>query len=103
VIDHGGNWYAPFIVYHVGAKSKPCIEINFQYNVKKPPFDNRAHRVEWLRQLNQIPGVSLAEETIERRPNFPLLNLASDDAMTKFLSAMDWFFAEVRKSTPAVS
>lgn len=103
VVDHGGNWYAPFIAYHAGAKSKPCIEINFQYCLKKPPFDNRADRVEWLRQLNQIPGVSLTENAFERRPNFPLLNLANDDAMIRFLSAMDWYFEEVRKSPPAVA
>lgn len=103
VVDHGGQPYWPFIAYHNGAKSKPSIEINFQFNVKKPPFDNRTHRVEWLRQINQIPGVSFGEEVIGRRPSFPLLNLVSDDAMTKFLSAMDWYFAEVRRSTPTVS
>ena len=98
VLDRSGYGYQPFTVYHEGAKAKPCIEINFQFCVKKPPFDDRAHRLIWLRQINQIAGVSLSEDSLDRRPNFPLMNLATEEAMTKFLAAMDWYVAEVMKA-----
>jgi hypothetical protein len=101
VVDKGGRAHAPFVAYLYGAKSKPCIEITFYSSLKKPPFDDHALRVEWLRRLNLISGVSLSEDVFEKKPNFPLHNLANDDAMAKFLSAMDWYFEQVRNSPSA--
>jgi hypothetical protein len=70
---------------------------------KKPPFDQLLLRLEWLRRLNEIPEVSLPEDAVERRPNFPLGTLESEAAMAKFLSAMDWFVNEARKGVSSVN
>jgi hypothetical protein len=99
VLDQGGLSYQPFSVFHDGARGKPCIDINFQFCLKKPPFDDRKNRLVWLQRINEIPNVSLSDDALERRPNFPLLALASEDAMNRFLSAMDWFVSEAVKTT----
>ncbi|MEO6246744.1 MAG: hypothetical protein ABIQ12_15060, partial [Opitutaceae bacterium] len=101
VVEHGNLSFPIFGVYHEGAKGVPSVEISFQYCMKKPPFNEQSHRVEWLRRINQIPGISLPESVIDRRPNFPLAALASDESMSRFVSAMDWFLDEVRKSSSA--
>jgi len=98
-VHHAGHKYWPFVAYNGGAKFKPTIEITFQYSLMQPPFNSSTLRIEWLEKINEIPGVSLPRERIEGRPSFPLLILANEDAMTKFLSAMDWYVAEVRKSS----
>lgn len=97
VLEVNGEKFLPFALYHEISRGRPAIEINFQYAYKKSPFDQLFLRLEWLRRLNGIPGVTLPADVVERRPNFPLLALESDAAMAQFLSAMDWFVSEARK------
>ncbi len=102
VLEVNGEKFLPIALYHEISRGRPAIEINFQYAYKKSPFDQLSLRLEWLRRLNEIPGVSLPADVIERRPNFPLLALDNEAAMAKFLSAMNWFVSEARKGCPAV-
>lgn len=62
VLDHNGKPHYPLAMYTYGR-----IEIQFQW-LTKPPFDDMALRRELLGRLNQIPGISLPEEAIGRRP-----------------------------------
>jgi hypothetical protein len=102
VLEVHGESYSPFALYHEISRGRPGIEITFQYLLKKPPFDNPARRLEWLHHINKIPGILLPDSAIDRRPNFPLLSLESEEAMTQFLTALDWFVGEVRKGTDIV-
>jgi hypothetical protein len=46
------------------------VEIQFKMLSNEQPFDDVDKRLELLRQLNQIPGVSLERDAIDRRPAF---------------------------------
>jgi hypothetical protein len=37
-----------------------------------------------------VPGISIPEEGIERRPNVPLQVLTAFEALAQFLEALDW-------------
>lgn len=72
------------------------VEIYFYWYKNKPPFDDAANRKELLRRLNDIPGVSIPEDGISRRPSIPLRALADDENLQQFLGLYDWFIDKVK-------
>jgi hypothetical protein len=63
----------------------------FQY-MTHPPLDDVQTRHEYRRRLNGIPGVSIPEDAITRRPSIPLaLFAANPKALEAFKAALDWF------------
>jgi hypothetical protein len=90
VLDHAGQQYYPF-----GVSSRGTVNISFQY-LTRPPYDAEL-RLEFLRRLNDIPGVSIPDDAITRRPSIPLALLAADPKALKALKdALDWFCETVR-------
>jgi hypothetical protein len=71
------------------------VEIYFQYLKENEPFSDNALRIELLRRLNDIPGVTLPDDAITRRPSIPLAVLAQGDAMAKFLAILDWVASQI--------
>ena len=69
-------------------------ELQFQYMQNWPPFDDESRRLELLRSFNQIPGVSIREDLISRRPALDLSVLRDKAAMKRFLDALDWAIEE---------
>lgn len=53
-------------------------EVVFQHMARRPPFDDVALRRELLYRFNAIPGIGLPEDSLNRRPSFPLQALAED-------------------------
>ena len=92
VLDYKGTPYWFFTVYTYGR-----IEILFQFIKVKPPFADEALRMEFLRRLNEIPGVNLPPDAINRRPSLVLNTLSNPDALRKFFEALDWAVAQVKK------
>jgi hypothetical protein len=92
VENHAGNDHQLFAVWTYGS-----VEIYFYWYTYRPPFDDEARRREMLRRLNQIPGVAIPEEGINRRPSIPLSVLARGDNLTRFLDVFEWYLGEVRK------
>jgi hypothetical protein len=91
VLDHAGQQYYPF-----GIKTSGKVDISFQYMTRRP-FDDFPQRRELLRRLNEIPGVSIPEDAITRRPHIPLSLFAADpEALEAFKRVFDWFFETVR-------
>lgn len=72
------------------------IEIQFQWMRKRPPFDLREKRLELLRKLNEVLGMAIPEDGIERRPSVPLRLLAESGRVEGFLGVMDWVVREMR-------
>lgn len=75
----------PITVYSYGK-----VEIQFQHLKPKAPFDDAATRREFLSLLNCIPGVRFPEDSIERRPSIPLVDLKSEAAWSALETALNW-------------
>jgi hypothetical protein len=96
--------FIPFFPYN--EKNNPLfavwtygvVEVYFYWLATKPPFDSEEKRRELLERLNQIPGVSLPPDSINRRPSFKLSALAVDGALEQFLAVYDWVMAEIRRT-----
>ncbi|MCP4536171.1 MAG: hypothetical protein GY832_03405 [Chloroflexi bacterium] len=73
-----------------------AVEIYFYWFQYKPPFDSEEKRRELLARLNAIPGVSLPDDAIARRPGIPLSTLADESALQQFLHVFDWVVQEIK-------
>ncbi|HSH95481.1 MAG TPA: hypothetical protein VK968_15165 [Roseimicrobium sp.] len=89
--NHRGQEHQLFAVYTYGT-----VEIYFQWYQYKPPFENEAKRLELLRRLNEIPGVSLQPDVITRRPGISLSLLKDDATMKLFIAVFEWFMCEIK-------
>jgi len=93
ILDYNGRTYYPIGIWSYGK-----LEIQFQYLKRNSPFDLEAKRIEFLDRLNQIPGFSIPEDAISRRPNIYLAVLKDEKALKQFLEALDWVFHEIRET-----
>lgn len=88
-LEHNGETYWPALVFTTGR-----VEIEFYY-LTKPPFDRRETKLELLRRLNEIPGVSLPPDAIAKRPSIRLELLEDHHALKKLVDALTWLRDEV--------
>ena len=88
-----GKTYYPICIWSYGK-----VEVQFQYLKRHPPFDSESKRKELLDRLNRIPGFSIPDDAITRRPNVYLAALKNEDALDQFLEALNWVVQEIRKS-----
>lgn len=94
VLDHGSNYsFIPFRIY-----TYANVEILFNRMMVRnnAPFDAKEKRLELLRRLNEIPGVRLPADGIDRRPSIPLSALVDPNALAMFLSLIEWAVEEVK-------
>jgi hypothetical protein len=91
VLHHKGTDHYLFAVYTYGN-----FETFFQYYLKRPPFTSEALRVEKLDRLNAVPGVSLPQDGIVRRPSFPLKALIEEGRTEALLGVYDWVLQQIR-------
>lgn len=99
VLVHGGQRYQAFALFTGASGSSPYIDLYFYFWARKAPFDDPEMRRKVVRQLNEIPGLSFPDDAADRRPNFPLEKLTNEDALARFLKVMDFYLAEVRKTS----
>ncbi|HRW10410.1 MAG TPA: hypothetical protein P5121_35140 [Caldilineaceae bacterium] len=86
---HRGKWYQL-----IGVWTNGYIELQFQY-MKSRGALNDQQRQELLQRWRQIPGISLTDDSIERRPSIPLSVLANEDAWDKFSRALEWALTQI--------
>lgn len=88
--------FIPFRVYTYGS-----VEILFnRMSVRQnAPFDAPEKRLELLRQLNEIPGINLSTDGINRRPSIPLGLLVNPQALGKFIEIVQSVVKEVKKNS----
>ena len=102
-----GRTYASFVpqfefdggkhqLFNVWASGR--IELYFYWYAYKPPFDDQQKRLELLRRLNEIPGISLPSTMIGGKPSIPLSILAEEMQLQAFLNCFRWFMDEIRTS-----
>jgi len=90
-LDDASAYLFPFALYTYGR-----VEIQFQWMLRRPPFDAPELRLELQQKLNAIPGVEIPDTGLDKRPSIPLAALTDAKALEMFLSAMDWSFEEAR-------
>jgi hypothetical protein len=74
------------------------VIINFGY-CSRGPFLPELMRKEWLAQLNQIPGLSLPPDSIDKYLGVPLALLSTNDRVVQFLKVTDWFVSVLKGTT----
>jgi hypothetical protein len=79
----------PFVLYGYGR-----VEIQFEHIRKRPPFDDVGLRGELRDRLNNIPGVDLPIEAIEKRPSLQLEVFTAQAALDGLLDVLDWVFQQ---------
>lgn len=81
-------------LYPLSLSTLGRLYVNFGY-CKRGPFQELSKRQEWLNRLNQIPGLQLPPNSIDKYPGVPLGFLSSGDRAAEFLKVMDWFVSEL--------
>lgn len=76
-----------FIIYPDGS-----IEVSFQRLAIRPPFDDVTVRDDLRRRLNEISGVSIAEERLAKRPSIRHEILISEESHQKMREILQWFY-----------
>lgn len=66
------------------------IDLLLDVLAETAPFQDEAMRLEILRRLNQIGGLSIPGIAAGKRPNFSLNALVSDEAFSQFVETFDW-------------
>ena len=92
-IDLNNISHWPFAIWTYGK-----IEIYFQWYKVKPPFDNIDKRKKILDRLNEIKGVKIPENKIDKRPSFDIKLLKEKSEFDKFVQIYDWYFKEIEKA-----
>lgn len=90
IIDIGGKSHQLFAVYTSGV-----LETYFAFYKYKAPFDSIEKRKDLLNRLNQINGVKLPEEGIEKRPSIPLSIFNNPEALHELLNTFEWVIEEI--------
>jgi hypothetical protein len=85
VVQAAGREHYPIALYTNG-----WIEVQFQYLLARPPFDDEQVRLELRRRMNEIPGVSIGEEKVSKRPRIGLNQLRDPAAMASLMRALEW-------------
>jgi hypothetical protein len=88
----------PFALYGYGR-----IEIQFQYMMRRPPFDTETLRRDLVERLNAIPGVSIDGDQITKRPSIALESLAPAGALEQFTATMDWALTQATAQSDAAT
>ena len=75
------------------------VQIPFGQISSRPPFDEEGNRMELLAQLNTISGVQLMSDAIHKYPTFGMDLLATEEALDRFLSTIDWAIETAKAGT----
>lgn len=99
-----GNFYVMIehsnVVHHLIAVStgqkSGYVQLQFGKLLQTAPFDDESKRREFLIRLNEIEGIELPENSIERYPGIFLPTLKEKKVLARFLEALDWSIEEIR-------
>jgi hypothetical protein len=99
--ENSDTWFCPFRVYTGHRAAYVEVPLGGP-GMQAPPFDNPDRKLELVRRINAIPGVTIAED-LRRFPSIDLVKLAEGDRSERFLDAMKWAVEEVNKELPGGS
>lgn len=97
VLDYGGKrTHNPITVFGIGKFARVGIKFG---RMKNRNGLSEGKRFELLRRLNNIPGVHLRQNDVDKYPNIPLSALTDDSALKQLLDAIEWTNDEVKAVT----
>jgi hypothetical protein len=68
-LDNNSGYLFPFALYTYGR-----VEVQFQWMLRRPPFEALGLRQQLQARLDAIPGVDIRDEALSRRPAISLAN-----------------------------
>ncbi len=92
MLDHHGKEHWMVVIRTDGR-----MEIPFQHMLKNAQQQEK--RGEILRRLNAIPGISIPEEAISKRPSVFLSVFSNEAALGQFLEIYRWYLEQVRSAS----
>lgn len=95
MLDHAGHPNWTFAVWTYGR-----VEIQFQNMRGAGPYKDRAARLDLLRRLNAVPGLSIPEDRLDKRPSFDIDRLIDRANRSSFLEVFDAYLAAITASAP---
>ena len=98
MFGEGAVSFYPIAIWTYGS-----VEIQFQSLQQRPPFDRLALREEFQRRLNAIPGVSIPDDRLNKRPAIQLSSLRNPEALATFIAAVEWVVNAIRNAESAES
>ena len=85
MLDHDGRTDWTISVWTYGR-----VDVQFQFLQQSLPFAGEEARRDLLQKLNAIPGVSLPDSAITKRPTIPLEGFLDARARGQFIGVLDW-------------
>jgi hypothetical protein len=95
VLEQEGVEHGPIVLYTDGS-----VEVPFQRMARRTIFDDVAKREQLRARLNQIPGVVIGEDAIDRRPQFRLAALVPESANDALKATLGWYFDQITVQEP---
>ena len=94
VLHYGARFsHNPITVYAIGKPPRVGIKFGRMKRRNDLPEEKRA---ELLRRLNNIPGVSLPADSVDKYPNILLSTLTKQKSLEQFLEAIEWTNQQVK-------
>jgi hypothetical protein len=93
IFRYHGQDHQLFAVWTTG-----MIEFYFYWYQYKPPFNDLQKRRQLLQRLVAIPGVTIPEDALSRRPNVPLERFADESALHELLTTYAWVLEEIKST-----
>jgi len=94
MFDYGDNKYFMFSVW-----TNATVEIPFQWIKERPVYNEESNRLDLLRKLNGVPGIELPEDSINRRPSFPLNSIRYESDLKKFFDVWEDYMNRIKNLT----
>jgi hypothetical protein len=82
----------PFAIWTYGK-----IEVQFQALLRVPSLASEDRRREFRNLLCRIPGISIPDDALTKRPSFPLAILDNDERFNAFVCAIAWVEESARQ------
>lgn len=83
-LPDGQRWTFALYTGHPG-----YVQLQFNLMAKAPPFIDPDRRRALAHRLNEIPGVAIPEDAIDRLPSFRTRLLVAPTSLTRFLAVFD--------------
>ena len=90
---HNGFWHQV-----IGVWTNGDVELKLDYLRNKPVFNEDDKRLELIRRFNEVEGIDIGEDKINKRPNVQLTVLTNPEVMEQFLLVLQWFVDSIKVS-----